>query len=236
MPADDPDPERARQLCATACRDLLGALSPVLILLCRTDRERTRALVAYTRTLFDFALERGMHGERLARINRWEFLLDESLEGESPGQPVFVAMAGTHTRSPWNREALDAIAGAARRAAIDEAYALADPVLVAHFLEALTDVRPGPDLTRLGVRLVSLLSGSRTISASERARSRPDRRESLGEALGRLDLSMLSDSWRRCLTFLAIAGDDLAGQGPDAKASLGVFARMLLLARARLAW
>ena len=235
MPIDDPDPERARQLCAIACRDLLGELSPGLILLSRADRERTRALVAYTRTLFDFALERGMHGERLARINRWEFLLDESLEGESPGQPVFVAMASVHKSRPWKRETLEAIASAARRAAIDEAYDLADPALVGHFLEALTGARPAPELTGLGIRFVSLLSAGRALPASERYRLRSDGRESLEETLGHLDLSTLSDGWRRCLTFVATAGDDLTRRGLRARSSLGLFARMLLLARARLA-
>ncbi len=117
-PLDDFDPEHAREFCARLCRDLLGDYAPALLLLTPGERLRLQALAAYARTLFDFAAQRGLAGERLAQINRWEFALESALAGQPIGQPVFVAMAAGELQDPWPRAALDDLAAAARRRAV----------------------------------------------------------------------------------------------------------------------
>ena len=64
--------------------------------------------------LFDFARQTGLEGERLSQINRWQFHLEEALGGEPAGQPIFLCLQIEERRRPWNREALDGLAGAAR--------------------------------------------------------------------------------------------------------------------------
>ncbi|HBL25642.1 MAG TPA: hypothetical protein DD490_02275, partial [Acidobacteria bacterium] len=68
--------------------------------------------------LFDFARQRGVDGERLAQINRWELTLETALSGVPVGQPVFVRMAREERRRAWPTAALDEIAACARRRAI----------------------------------------------------------------------------------------------------------------------
>ena len=116
-PGEDFDEERSLALCAEIARNLLGDFAPALLLLPVPDRERVQALLAYAFTLFDFARQRGVEGERLAQINRWEFTLETVLSGQPVGQPVFVCMAREHRRRAWTLEALDEIAACARRRA-----------------------------------------------------------------------------------------------------------------------
>jgi hypothetical protein len=116
-PGEDFDEERALELCAEVARNLLGDFAPALLLLPAHDRERVQTLLAYAFTLFDFARQRGVEGERLAQINRWEFTLETALSGQPVGQPVFVRMAREHRRRAWTPEALDEIAACARRRA-----------------------------------------------------------------------------------------------------------------------
>lgn len=116
-PDEDFDEERALELCAEVARNLLGDFAPALVLLPVYDRQRVQTLLAYAFTLFDFARQRGVEGERLAQINRWEFTLEAVLEGQPVGQPVFVRMAREHRRRAWPAEALDEIAACARRRA-----------------------------------------------------------------------------------------------------------------------
>ena len=157
-----------------------------------------------------------MHGERLARINRWEFDLEEALAGKLPGQPIFVALANTHTKDPWDREALAIIAGAARRAVVSDKHEAATPTLVAALLQALTGKPSTPELVHLGTRLLAAVARSRAGNEStERADS--DRSEEMSVALRHADLSMLPRSWRRCLTFLAGAGDQIERRDPGAR-------------------
>jgi phytoene/squalene synthetase len=113
-PAEDHDEERAAALCAALCRGLLGDFAPALLLLSAAERRRVQAFVAYAHTLFDFARQHGVEGERLAQINRWEFTLDLALSGEKVGQPVFVAMAREHALRPWPEAALGEVADCAR--------------------------------------------------------------------------------------------------------------------------
>lgn len=116
-PDEDFDEERALELCAEVARNLLGDFAPALVLLPVFDRQRVQTLLAYTFTLFDFARQRGVEGERLSQINRWVFTLETALGGEPVGQPVFVRMAREHRRRAWFVEALDEIANCARRRA-----------------------------------------------------------------------------------------------------------------------
>jgi hypothetical protein len=175
-----------------------------------------------------------MHGERLARINRWEFHLDESLEGESVGQPVFVAMAGVHERHPWNRGALDAITAAARRAATTERYSPAEPLLVGALVESLTGVTATPPLGRLGCRILSSISSSQTRPIGEaEIESQPSPRGSLTRALRDTDLSDLPRSWCRFLAFVAAAVDELTKRGTGTGPTLGLLTRLRLLVSAR---
>lgn len=116
-PDEDFDEERALELCAEVARNLLGDFAPALVLLPVYDRQRVQTLLAYTFTLFDFARQRGVEGERLAQINRWQFTLETALGGQPVGQPVFVRMCREQVRRAWPMEALDEIAACARRRA-----------------------------------------------------------------------------------------------------------------------
>jgi len=116
-PDEDFDEERALELCAEISRNLLGDFAPALVLLPVYDRQRVQTLLAYTFTLFDFARQRGVEGERLAQINRWQFTLESALGGQPVGQPVFVRMSREQRRRAWPAEALDEIATCARRRA-----------------------------------------------------------------------------------------------------------------------
>jgi phytoene/squalene synthetase len=113
-PRDDFDPERARAVCAQIARDALRDFAPALVLLPSEERLRAQAVIAYARTLLDFARDRSLEGERLAQINRFEFALEAALGGEPPGQPVFVQLAALERLRAWPREAFDAFAAIAR--------------------------------------------------------------------------------------------------------------------------
>lgn len=117
-PSADFDEEKAEALCAELTRNLLGDFAPVLLLLPAPERRRVQALLAYAATLFDFARQRGVEGERLAQINRWELTLEATLSGQPVGQPVFLRMARENERRPWPADALDELAACARRRAI----------------------------------------------------------------------------------------------------------------------
>ena len=116
-PADDFDEEKAAALCADITRNLLGDFAPALLLLPRTERRRAQTILAYASTLFDFARQRGVEGERLAQINRWEFTLEAALAGQPVGQPIFLRMAQENARRRWPVDALDELAAGARRRA-----------------------------------------------------------------------------------------------------------------------
>lgn len=116
-PAEDFDSERAAGLCADVCREALGDFAPALVLLPVAERRRAQAVAAFALTLFDFARQRGVDGERLAQINRWEYTLEAALSGDRIGQPVFLRMGEEEQRRPFSRDGLDALFAAARRRA-----------------------------------------------------------------------------------------------------------------------
>ena len=113
-PRQDFDPEHARALCAQIARDALRDFAPALVLLPPVTRLRAQALIAYARTLLDFARDRSLEGERLAQINRLEFELEAALGGEPTGQPVFVQLAALERAAQWPRQAFDELASIAR--------------------------------------------------------------------------------------------------------------------------
>jgi phytoene/squalene synthetase len=115
VPQDDFDEERAEGVCGAICRNLLGDFAPALLLLSTLERQRVQALLAYTHTLFDFARQHGVEGERLAQINRWEMTLEMVLSGQPVGQPIFVRMAREERRRSWPTAALDDLTACARR-------------------------------------------------------------------------------------------------------------------------
>ncbi len=121
-PLADSDPVRAQQLCARITREVLRDFAPGLVFLRGADRNRVQALTAFARTLFDFARQRGLEGDRLALLNNWEFQTEEALSPgrgtHPPSQPVFVAMASAGAVRPWPRTALDRLFDLARSEAV----------------------------------------------------------------------------------------------------------------------
>ncbi len=112
------DPQAAIDLCADLARSRLGDFAPALALLTRPERHRAQALVSHVVVLFDFARQRGVEGERLAAINRWEFGLEEALAGRPTSEPILAAMAREQGRRRWSTEGLEALAACARQRAI----------------------------------------------------------------------------------------------------------------------
>ncbi|HYU32378.1 MAG TPA: hypothetical protein VEW48_09455 [Thermoanaerobaculia bacterium] len=117
-PQDDFDEQRAEEICGAICRNLLGDFAPALLLLSAVERQRVQALLAYTHTLFDFARQHGVEGEKLAQINLWEMTLETALSGQPVGQPIFVRMAREERRQSWPTAALDDLTACARRRAV----------------------------------------------------------------------------------------------------------------------
>jgi phytoene/squalene synthetase len=116
-PEADFDEQKALELCGEVCRNLLGDFAPALLLLSSLERQRVQTLLAYAHTLFDFARQHGVEGEKLAQINRWEFTLELALGGQPVGQPIFVRMAREQRRRAWPTGALDELTACARRRA-----------------------------------------------------------------------------------------------------------------------
>lgn len=117
-PLQDHDAEKAAAVCAEIARRGLEDFAPALVLLSPAERRRVQALAAFGLTLFDFARQSSLEGEKLAQINRWSFDLESTLAGSPPGQPVFVLLAVTHAQEPWPEEALLELANRARRRAL----------------------------------------------------------------------------------------------------------------------
>jgi hypothetical protein len=239
LPQAEEDPAAATRLCGEICRKALRDLAPALILLPAADRRRAQALAAYALVLFDFARQSGLEGERLSQINRWQFHLEEALGGEPTAQPIFLCLQLEERRLPWDREALDGLADAARRRvacrrpATAKARSAEVEQLAMAVCSALRD-DAGAAASRLAaglVRLFSLLDldeGLRRHDARLPRQELPDdwhgtadpQTSSLAEAVrrecGRIRplLSLprrgeLPPTWRRSARFLALAGRQL---------------------------
>jgi phytoene/squalene synthetase len=116
-PVESEDRQKATAVCAEVTRRALLDLAPALTLLPEIERRRAQALTTFAYTLFDFARQGGLEGERLSQINRWEFSLEAALTGDPPGQPVFVQIADLEQQVPWSRNGFDRLMSAARRRA-----------------------------------------------------------------------------------------------------------------------
>lgn len=231
-PLADHDPDKAAAICAAVTRAALRDFAPALLLLSAAERTRARALAAYVLTLFDFAGQAGLEGERLAQINRLEFDLEAALGGEPSGQPVFVLMACT---GPWPRQALDEIAAAARSRAVQPRPASERAVseqalqLGGALVDALAGTRSdgtsalAAGLLRLG-DLLGLSEGARRHRPRLSRQAIPDdwirgaqANPALDEAIqgecraiaglfAAADSSGLSPTWRRAARYLRAAG------------------------------
>jgi hypothetical protein len=125
-PLEERDLERAGRVCAAVCRATLADFAPGLILLPPGARRRLQAFVAWSATLFDFARQGGLEGERLAQMNRWEYELERALAGEPAGQPVFLLLAAEQEARPWPEQVFASVARTARRRAAEPRPATAD--------------------------------------------------------------------------------------------------------------
>jgi phytoene/squalene synthetase len=202
-PAEDFDEEKAAALCAEITRNLLGDFAPSLLLLPAPERGRVQALLAYVSTLFDFARQRGVEGERLAQINRWEFTLEAALSGQPVGQPVFLRMARENERRPWPVDALDELAACARRRAMR-----AQPATVAEaevealslgraVASALLEKRLNAEIDGLASALVRLGSLQRLGEEIDRGRCPLPASETAEGDDGRFDRASLLAAARR---------------------------------------
>lgn len=115
MPLENHDVDAAARVCGEVCRQLLSDFAPALLLLPTTMRRRAQALTSYGLTLFDFARQSGLEGERLAAVNRWEFELEEALGGQPAGQPVFLMIWESEQQLAWPRKGFDELHRLARR-------------------------------------------------------------------------------------------------------------------------
>jgi phytoene/squalene synthetase len=203
-PADDSGEEKAALLCAGIARSVLGDFSPALLLLPGTERQRAQTLLAYAHTLFDFARQSGLEGEKLAQINRWEYTLETVLSGQPVGQPIFLRMGRENERRRWPADALDELAACARRRALRrrQPATIADADVEALSLgravaSALLEKDLNAEIDGLASALVRL--GSLQRLGGEMSRNRcplPASEVSPGEG-GRYDPAQVLDSARR---------------------------------------
>jgi len=157
-PTEDHDPQRAAVLCSEVTRRALRDFAPALVFLTPRDRRRLQAVAAFGLTLFDFARQSSLEGERLAQINRWRFDLELTLEGEPPGQPVFVLLAATDEEPSWPREALDRLVGCASRRAVQQRLGSAEAVdRQARQLAEVLSAALAPEADRAAAHLVAAL-------------------------------------------------------------------------------
>ena len=208
-PLDDHDPARAEEICGKICRAALVDLAPALSLLPAGERRRARVLGAFVLTLYDFAAQPGLDGDRLAELNRWEFRLEEALDGRPAGQPIFVLMAREEADRPWSREALDRILAAARRRALAAARPTATSGGASGLAEGLAAALLGEPASEDAMRLAGGLLGD--------------------GAIGTEPVGGVPRRWRAAVRYLQLVGRRRAG----AKGPLGLGARLVLMARAQ---
>jgi len=187
-PLDIDDPRKAVAVCAEVTRQVLLDFAPALTLLPVSERRRAQTLATYAFTLFDFARQSGLEGERLAQINRWEFSLEAALTGDPPAQPVFVQIAQLEKQTPWSRDGFDRLMSAARRRATVRRPATVEAA--------------ERDSIELGGALAELLVGespSAALEAMAAALARVLSLRMLGEDLrrhqARLPVAELPESW-----------------------------------------
>jgi len=185
---DQHDRGRAEEICGQVSRLALQDFAPALLLLPSLDRHRLQALTAYALTLFDFARQTGLEGERLTAINRWEFDLEAALDGQPAGQPVFVLIHALEQQRPWAREGFDHLHAFARRRCVqprppDRRAAERDALHLGKSLAwLLLEAEPADPVARFAAALVRL-------------RGLTDLGDDLRRHRARLPISELPDSW-----------------------------------------
>ena len=225
------DPRQASLVCSQICRGALGDLAPALLLLPRDERRRAQVLAAFCMTLFDFAGQPGLEGDRLAEINRWEFGCEEALGGRPPAQPVFHLLASEQRRRPWPAEAIDQLFALARRRATGRIDGWPAEVARAGLL-ALTRERPTDRAVELAGGLLRLQALRRSAASGEKLSGLPP------AATFDRALTDAPGPWGNALAFLRLAGASLQKQaaraGTARDARIGLVRRLALLLRARL--
>lgn len=202
-PAEDFDEEKAALLCAEIAREVLGDFAPALLLLPTTERRRAQALLAYAHTLFDFARQSGVEGEKLAQINRWEFTLETAFSGQPVGQPIFLRMARENERRRWPVDALDELAACARRRATrPQPATLADAEAAARSLSraigtALLEKSLNAEANDLASALVHLWGLQRLGEEIRRHRCPLPESDIREDSDGRIDAGLLLEAVRR---------------------------------------
>lgn len=149
----------AEDVCRRITRTVLRDFAPALVLLRPGDRERLRALTAWAVTLFDLARQQGLAGERLAAVNRWEFELEQALEGHPTPQPIFLELAREARRARWDAEDFARLTALARDRAVGAEPTTAEAVTAATRRLAVALVRcfvttPGAALLQLAEGLI----------------------------------------------------------------------------------
>ena len=248
VPLDDHDPERAAEICAAICRQALLDFAPAIVLVPPDDRPRVQALTAYVLTLFDFAKQPGLEGERLSGLNRWQFELEESLDGKPRGQPVFVALALANQESPWEREGFDRLHRLATHIAVVETTSQEHlcEELAAAWLKLLLGRQPSDSIvTQAGAlvrthRLVGSV-GNDSRQAPPKPDKHEDERSRLIAALSkRFEPNGLPKEYRPAAAYLRLAALRLLGKSnllqgmrPRKRPQLGLVERLTILGRAR---
>ena len=251
-PTQDHDPDRAAEICASVCRQAMPDFAPALVLIPAEERRRIQALAAYAITLFDFARQPGLEGERLAGLNRWEFQLEEALDGNPTGQPVFVRLALAEGERPWLRDEFDRLHQLARHLAVTQStdHGSAATRHLAEIADAWLALVLGTKADTATVtqaaaflRLRSLLGTLRAGgSAAENAQSllateSGNLRDTLAESLPKRSPAR---GYRAATSYLRFASLHLLGEanatGKDTnepQSSLGILRRLIILVRAR---
>jgi hypothetical protein len=225
-------------------------LAPALMLVPAEHRLRIQAVSAYTITLLDFARQPGLEGERLAGLNRWQFELEEALEGHPTGQPVFVRLALAEAEKPWLRDEFDRLHRAARHLAVTStpvAGEVPDQTLIETadaWLALVVGVRLNPATVQQGAALLRvhhLLSaagsaGSVAIESTHRVAEESKKlRRILTEPIKEEDAT---HRYRAAANYLRLASLTLlhaleSSTGNRSRPSIGLLRRLTILGRAR---
>ncbi|MEJ2084246.1 MAG: hypothetical protein P8Y44_01035 [Acidobacteriota bacterium] len=246
------DADRAIGICAQISRSAMLDLAPALMFLSHAERLRVQALTAYTTTLFDFARQPGLEGERLAGLNRWQFELEQALDGSPTGQPIFVQLAKIEQATPWLREEFDRLHRVAQHIAVSSG---ADPIeprssldreivhawitLASSSVIDAATIDQGAAVLRLH-RLLNLLDASDRMAGRAQETLKAESNQ-LHQALERRDSTRaLAPRQQAAARYLRLASLELLRsaqphrvESRQRRPKLGVIRRLSLLARVR---
>ena len=249
-PTHDHDPDRAAEICAAVCRQAMPDFAPALMLVPPQRRMRIQAVSAYTITLLDFARQPGLEGERLAGLNRWQFELEEALDGHPTGQPVFVRLAMAEVEQPWPRNEFDRLHRAARHIAVTssaEAGDLPDKTFIEiadAWLALLLGVKLEPETVHQGAAVLRVHDLSTAVGSGRSvALESANRVAEESKELYRVLNEPIKDEdgiqgFRAAANYLRLASLAMLG-GLDSSSedrsrpSIGLLRRLIILGRAR---